>query len=59
MKLAPKIKPIGKFTVSFIMKFTLDCLELFCNPIIKTINKLELKNIKKIIFFRIDILYFL
>ena len=52
MKLAPTIKPIGKFTVSFIMKSTLDCFELFCNPIINTINKLELKNIKKAIFLK-------
>ena len=58
MKLVPKIKPIGKFTVLFIMKSTLDCFELFCNPTIKAINKLELKNIIKVIFFKIDILYF-
>ena len=58
-KLAPTIKPICKFTVSFIMKSTLDCFELFCNPIINTINKLELKNSKKAIFLKIDIFYVL
>ena len=39
MKLIPTMKLIGKLIVSFIIKFTLVCFELFCMPIIKSKNK--------------------
>ena len=47
IKLIPIVNPIGNFTVSSINKLILDLFELFCNPIIRTKNKLKLKDIEK------------
>ena len=41
IKLAPKIKLIGKAIVSFLNKLTLLLFELFCIPIINNKNKQE------------------
>ena len=59
IKLAPIIKLIGNLTVSFIKKFTLLLLELFCIPTINNINRQELKVVAKIIFFKITDIYFI
>ena len=53
MKLEPKIKLIGKSTVSFTKKLTLLLLELFCIPNINKRNRTELKVNEKIIFLNI------
>ena len=57
MKLNPRMKPIGKLTVSFIKKLTLLLLELFCIPIINNRNKQELKVAAKIVFFNVFDIY--
>ena len=43
MKLEPTIKEIGRSIVKSVNKFTLLLFELFCIPIIRHINKQELK----------------
>jgi hypothetical protein len=45
MKLTPTINPIGKCTVSSIIKLTLDLVVLFCIPTNNNKNKLELNII--------------
>ena len=52
IKLVPTINPIGNCTVSSKNKLTLLLFELFCKPIIKNVNKQELKIVEKKIFFK-------
>ena len=52
MKLVPIMKPIGNWTVSSSNKLTLLLFELFCKPIINSINKQELKIVEKKIFLK-------
>ena len=49
----PTIKLTGRLTVLFIIRFTVDFLELFCIPIIKSKNSEKLKvNMNKNFFIR-------
>ena len=59
IKLVPIIKLKGNFTVSFIKKFMLLLLVLFCIPIINKRNNEELKVIAKKNFLNVKGIYLL
>ncbi len=50
IKLRPKIKLIGRLTVSAVIKLTLFLFVLFCIPIINIMKREKLKVIAKTIF---------
>ena len=56
IKLVPIIKLIGRLTVSFVKRLTLDFFELFWMPTIRMVIRLKLNAVEKIIFLKkIDI----
>ena len=57
-KLVPIMKLVGKLTVSFVNKITLDLLELFWIPIIKKTIREILKVVDTIICLKVEIIMF-